>query len=142
MLACLIVDGLNGQMTCIFPPELRNPNDLPQHPLGSSAVVTIPLTVRNVVVNDSRKQFGFDRKALIDPLLYLEQQLSTEANCLFCIGGLERTPYVFSCGSATSGVEESRSPENYELAVLKIPGAFHPRWPWLSPITAYPAGNR
>ena len=48
-----------------------------------------------VVVNDGRKQFRFQRKALLGSLFYLEQQLSTGANCVLYIGGLERAPHVF-----------------------------------------------
>jgi len=55
----------------------------------------VPFTVPNVIVNNSGKQFGFRRKALLGSLFYLEQQSTAKANGGLLIGGLEGAPNVF-----------------------------------------------
>ena len=49
LLCCLPTVGFAADG---FPPELRNPNDLPQHSCRGLAVRMIPLTVSDVVVDD------------------------------------------------------------------------------------------
>jgi hypothetical protein len=59
-------------------------------------VLTIPLTVPNVIINDCGERFGFWREALVGSLFHLEQQSSAESNGGLLIGSLQRTPDVFA----------------------------------------------
>ena len=48
----IVIDCFDRQVASVFTPELSNTDNLPQHPIRCPAVLIIPLTVANVVIDD------------------------------------------------------------------------------------------